>query len=97
MQMHHALLLSVELPRPQCWQAFEVWFTPLTTPAQLVVRKCQTPRSRVRYGPWIYVNYRGLWACLRSWNPLTSMHTSHRSSWSSAKTSHAHSEQSKMR
>jgi len=61
-----ALVLSVDLPGPESWQHFSVYWTPGKSGFPLTAHLCHSPRNHHRYGPWICVYWDVLWDYLLS-------------------------------
>ena len=63
--MRIALLASVSIPRGQLHQEVSVFLEDCGGKPQLALQRWQSPRCHLRVGPWIWINYRGLWMLLQ--------------------------------
>jgi len=56
-----ALLISIEVPRPNAWCHYSLWLEETGNRQRLVLQGCKSsPRSFLGEGPWISINWRGL-------------------------------------
>ena len=77
------LIASASIPWRQSHREVCLFLEEADGHLRFALQKWESPRTVIRLGPWISINFRGLWTVLRLMNRLTFTCTTYSSGWRS--------------